>query len=200
MKKKKRQASELADVASDLEAEIAELESLTGRISRVELNSQKNIVRAAELLKEASDSHERFITYLRTLIESVEQLRQRQNASAAALSEFSTELDGRRQLYEALQQRFGKLGDEARQVSELVRDTVRPNGHTQSEREQMLERLRVANQLLVAAVESARALATDADEANMADLQRDADALRQQLESLSQKLQKVEISIAPPKS
>jgi chromosome segregation ATPase len=200
VKKKKRQASELADVASDLEAEIAELESLTGRISRVELNSQKNIVRAAELLKEASDSHERFITYLRTLIESVEQLRHRQNASAATLSEFSTALDGRRQLYEALQQRFGKLGEEARQVSELVRDTVRPNGHTPSEREQMLERLRVANQLLVAAVESARSLATDADEANMTDLQRDADALRQQLESLSQKLQKVEISIAPPKS
>jgi hypothetical protein len=188
VKSKKKPLSELAEAMGDLEEEIGKIEALTRRMSKLELDSQKTIVGAAELLKEAAESHGRFAASLRTVVEGVDSIRQRQNASAATLSELASALDERRRLYEGLQERFVTLGEEARRVTSLF------EGGGGEDKEQLLAKMRAAAEALSPVVESARSLATDAAGAGITDLQRDADALRQQLHALAQKLRKA----APP--
>jgi chromosome segregation ATPase len=182
--KKKRPLSELATAAGELEAEIDKIDALTRRLAKLELDSRKNILSAAELMKEAADGHGRFATQLGAVVDAVNALRARQNESAGALNEMAANLDSRRQTFEALEERFGALAQEARRVTELFQEKP-ADGES---RDGLLAKMRSAGEALAPVIESARSLATDAGEAKLSDLQRDADGLRQQLQALANKL------------
>jgi chromosome segregation ATPase len=194
VKNKKRPLTELASAALDLEDELTAIEALTRRLSRLELDSRKSIVGAAELLKEAADGHTRFAMRLRSVVESIDTLRRRQNESAAALSGLSESLDQRRRAHDELGDRFTALGHEARKVAELFQATAPAEGAPELGREELRAKVATAGDSLATLVESARALATDAADAKMTDLHRDADALRQQLQALSNKLKQAAIA------
>lgn len=183
-KTKKGAVSALATAAAELEAEIDTIEALTRRLSKIELDSRKNIVAAAELMKEAAEGHGRFATQLGSVVEAVNALRARQNESAGALNEMAANLEARRQTYEALEERFGALAQEARRVTELFQEKPAEG----ESRDGLLAKMRSAGEALAPVIEAARAVAAEAATANMTDLQRDADGLRQQLQALANKL------------
>jgi DNA repair exonuclease SbcCD ATPase subunit len=185
----------ISDIAADFEAEVVRLEGITARIARIELTTDRTIQRAGELMKEAAESHERFLAKLSALIEAVDSARQRHNASAEVLSQCAQALEGRRVEYEAFQQRFAALGSEAREIIGMIQPATQESADPDGEA--MLKRLRVARQRLDGAAESARALSRDARAANLTDLEREADAINQQLQSLSRKLKTVEPASGP---
>lgn len=182
--KKKRPLSKLATAAAELEAEIDKIDALTRRLSKLELDSRKNILSAAELMKEAADGHARFATHLGAVVEAVNALRARQNESAGALNDMAANLDSRRQTFEALEQRFGELAQEARRVTDLFQEKPAEG----ESRDGLLAKMRNAGEALAPVIESARSLAADAGQAKLSDLQHDADGLRQQLQALANKL------------
>jgi uncharacterized phage infection (PIP) family protein YhgE len=196
-KKQSEQDSSIASVAGELEADVASFESLTARISRMELGTEKDILRAAELLNEAANSHKRFLEHLRDLIVHIDGVRGRQNASAAALSDAATKLDARRQTYVDLQQRFAALGAVAQEVNELVRQSADTERDTPEARQASVDGLRAAQERLHTAIDAARSLVADARAAQLGELERQADALRQQLSSLANKLSRVESALGP---
>jgi DNA repair exonuclease SbcCD ATPase subunit len=192
---KEAKTRSIVDVASELDDEVTSFETLTARVAKLELGSHKEILRAAELLGQAAESHKRFLEQLRSLIGAIDDVRSRQNQSAATLSAHATRLDERRMTYEQLQQRFASIGVDAHEVNALIQRA--PPAETPEAREENLTRLRQARERLTASVDAARVLVADAREAQLSDLERQADALRQQLSALAKKLQHVEDAHAP---
>ncbi len=188
-------AGALGSVAAELDRDVQTFESLTLRIAKLELTSEKELRRAAELLDQAAESHKSFLAHLRELVTEIDAVRSRQNASAAALSEQASKRDARRLIYVDLQTRFAAIGSEAHEVNELVRETSESGLATPEERAATLERLAEARTRIAASVAAAKQLGQDARAAELADLERQADALRQQLQSMSGKLSRVELAI-----
>src|SRR5262245_28906507 len=96
----------IAEIAGENENDVASFENLTSKVDRLELSSHKDIVRAAELLEEATTSHKAFLAHLTQLIQAVDSVRGRQNVSAETLSTCASRVDERRKAYESLQVRF----------------------------------------------------------------------------------------------
>jgi chromosome segregation ATPase len=193
----KEKSASIVEVASELDDEVTSFETLTARVAKLELGSHKDILRAAEILGQAAESHKRFLEHLRALIAAIDDVRTRQNQSAASLSAHATLLDERRQTYEALQQRFAAIGAEAHEVNALIQQGMEARSEEPAERDQSLARLRQARERLSGSAEAARALVADARAAELSDLERQADSLRQQLHALAKKLQRVEEAFAP---
>jgi DNA repair exonuclease SbcCD ATPase subunit len=188
------QPPSLSDVAGGLETEVGRLEGITARVARLELNGERNLQRAAELLGQAAESHERFLSRLRALVDTVESAKQRHNHAADTLARCTSDLEARHRQYQALQERFGALASEARDVIGLMQGGVDEEG---PDPDGPVERLRAASLRLRATAEAAGLLGVDAREANFLDLERQADAVRQQLHALSRKLQRAEQAADP---
>lgn len=167
----------LATAAAELSAEVLTFESLTERLGRAEVTNEEQLTKAAELLGQAAQSHQRFLEVLRVVVTGVEDARQRQNASAVMLSNIEEALVARRGEYDALQQRFQVLGEAVGAVRELLaRASEAP------------DEIEVAREKLGQLIEAAQTLAGDARTARILDLEQQGHAMFQQLESLSRKL------------
>jgi chromosome segregation ATPase len=167
--------SAFATAAAELTAEVHRFESLTERLGRLELASEEQMTKAADILSQAAQSHLRFVELLRAVVTGVEDARRRQNQSAVSLSNLEEGLNERRSAYEALRARFEKLGEGARELRERL-----GAGDGSHARERLDE--------LIAA---ARDLAGEARSAELVDLEREGHAMYQQLEALSRKLARV---------
>jgi chromosome segregation ATPase len=189
------QPDSIARIAAEIEADVASFESLTTRVDRLELSTYKDIVRAAELLEEATKSHKDFLAHLTRLIQAVDTVRGRQNASAETLSTCATRVDERRKAYEALQVRFASLGTDAHAINQLILDGATTERKTPDAQRESATQLETAHERLTVAVETARSLVDDAKAAAMVDLERQADALRQQLQSLAHKLRHLQVKM-----
>lgn len=171
----------------DLADTVEELERLTSRSAKLELTTRGEILRAGELLAKAADSHRAFLTHLGALTQAVGALRDRQNASAASLSEHAQRLDERRKEHEALEQRFTTLGEAARDIGEIVRAGAGEENGAGG----VKARLASAKGRLAEAVEAARVLAHDAREAKFPELESQAHAIRQQIGALLRKIEEL---------
>lgn len=186
----------VATAATELHNTLEHIEVLTSRVGKLELVNRNEIVRAGELLQKAAEGHKSFLAHLTALTQAVNVLRERQNASADQLSQHAQRVEQRHIEHQQLEQRFTSIGAAARDVSTLMQDSGGGNGTpTEPDREAMGKSLTVAEERLSAAVEEARGLASDAREASFVDLERQADAMRQQLQSLLKKLDEARASL-----
>lgn len=185
--------------AAELHATIDEIDRLTSRLQKVELASREEITRAGRLLEEAAEAHKRFLAHLTAVTQLIAAMRDRQNASAVQLSQYAQHLEERHQQHVVLDERFAALGDTARQISVLIKDGVVPEPEPGAEPPSAAEvaaKLAPVKERLAEGAEEARALQADSREAGFVDLERQADAIRQQLRSLLNKLE--HISGSPP--
>jgi len=185
----------IAKIAGDIENDVTSFENLTSKVDRLELSSHKDIVRAAELLEEATASHKAFLGHLTQLIQAVDAARGRQNVSAETLSTCAARVDERRKAYEELQIRFASLGTDAHAINQLILDGASSERKTPEEQRKSAAQLEAAHERLSIAVETARSLVADAKAAALVDLERQADALRQQLQSLAHKLRHLQVKM-----
>jgi chromosome segregation ATPase len=183
MSKKKNGASQapVINAAYALTEAIDTLERVTVRCGKLELTTRNEISHAGELMGKAAESHRAFLACLGDLTQAVGALRDRQNASAALLSQQAERLDERRKELEALEQRFAALGDAAREIGEAMKSSP-------TEPEAMKANLLGSKDRIAAAVELARALSQDAKDAKFTDLDSQAHAIRQQLAALLRKI------------
>ncbi len=170
----------LRESAAGLDAELEKFEALTRVVVHTALESHENLDLAADALRQAADSHERFGEHLKALIHAVERARDRQHHSATALNARGEELRKRREELGDLRERFAKLGEQARQLNGLVQ-WAGPN--EQPDRGEMLERVGAARTRIVKVIEGARELALLARAARALDLASEAESLEKQLES-----------------
>jgi hypothetical protein len=191
-KRKKRPAAGPKTVESGvgaagaaLEAEIVRFERLTDAARQLPLVSAKNVDRAARTLAEAAESHGRFGTALAALVEAVGAAKERQRRSADALNTIAVEIGRMKDVHELLAAEFVALGEEAAEVSRDVRgiSSAPPGTDTATLLAELDERLGSLST-------RAKELSAKAKDSGLADLQKEARSLWEQMESARGRLSK----------
>jgi ABC-type transporter Mla subunit MlaD len=85
--KKKSGEPEIVRSARELQNALDHMERLTGEIAKAKLTSRGKVSQAAEMLDKAAGAHRQFLAGVAALTQAVAEMRDRQNQSAATLSE-----------------------------------------------------------------------------------------------------------------
>jgi hypothetical protein len=181
--KREKTISEMERAAEALEEEIVRLEGLARSARKIPLNTDKNLVRAAAQLNETLAVPERVAQRLQAVATAMANMQDRQQAALQGLSAFAVELQQRTQLFERHMEDFGALGKAAGEVNaQLVSSDA-----DQSTLLGAVARLHEISEAARAVFEAARA-------ADFPDIAREADVLKQRLNSLRKRL------VLPPPS
>ena len=179
----------LVEAALGLQEAFEEIERLTARSAEVEVSTWGEIVRAAELLNKATAAHHRFAQHLTALSESVSILRDRHNAAIEILAQQAARVDAQRQRHDALEERFKAIAAAALQVDELTKAIPAVDGSDPTASAAAVSAgFPAVREGLGRAIDEARSVESEAKEAGLADLGKRAVAIRQQLESLVNKI------------
>ena len=187
--------SELGAAAAALDEALVRCETLAAEAGRVRLDSEKNLNRAARLLSDAAEGQEQVATHVRALVAAVESARQRQQVNAVALAARAEELQGRVGELQALMTSFSALGQEAKDLNLLMAEVFAKKKDAAAKAE-LLQGLDTIHMRMAGAVATAETIAKAADEKQMVDVARQADAIRQQIHAARNKLELLRQSLA----
>jgi hypothetical protein len=182
-----RKESSLVLAAAALDEELRRYDALADEARRSSINSARSLERAVRIVQESTGRNETVQEKLRGLVAEIEASRVRQVESLHALLEAAKHAQARSEQYDALMQRFAALGESARHVNTVAAeaDAKRAGGAPETE---VLEGLGAIEAQMTAVVAEAEALAVAAESQDWADLKRQADAARQQLLAVKNKL------------
>ena len=186
-KNQSRKESSLVLAAAALDEELRRYDSLAEEAKRSTINSGKTLERAVRIVQESTARNETVQDKLRELVAQIEGSRTRQVDSLNTLLEAARRAQARSEQYDALMKRFAALGESAREVNALAAEADAKREASAPETE-LLEGLGHIETLMAAVVAEAEALASMATEQDWADLKRQADAARQQLLAVKNKL------------
>jgi hypothetical protein len=191
-------ASEVETAAIAFERELRHYEALARAACRDPLDSRKNIERAAGATRDAAAFQERTVVPLQELAAAMSRARERFETASQALGARAQEIQARMADLSALFARFETIQVRASEINARVvqvSTSGRPAGAigVQTLAHELDD---IAGQM-DALVEETRQIATEAHHAQLSDLGRDAEALRQQVLSARQKLMRARTSISP---
>lgn len=175
----------MSAAATATEQALEQLEQLAEFLRRAPLHSAKQIDHAIERTREASRTQQLFVQQLGALIEAVGSARDRQAAAADSINDSVVRVEARALKFSALQSRFGALGEAAKSLNALVmafQDQKKSAGATPIPTE-LVEKLGVIETKMDEVIEEAKKLADEGRADELHDFARDADALRQQIQS-----------------
>lgn len=173
-------APDLVAAAEALETDIRKLEELSRSVIKIRLHNEKSITRAARELREALAQPERLAEDLQQLAAAMGHMQERQRRALEPLAERAAEIEQRAAKISDYMQRFAALGAEAGEATQLLQTASRNGdpGAVFSDVEGRLARI----------TDKARALAEEARSDDLADVAREADALKQSVGALRGKL------------
>jgi uncharacterized coiled-coil DUF342 family protein len=182
-----RKESSLVLAAAALDEELRRYDSLAEEARRSLINSGKTLERAVRIVQESTSRNETVQDKLRELVAQIEGARTRQVESLNTLLEAAKRAQSRSEQYDALMKRFAALGESARAVNTRAADAdaKRQAGAPETE---LLEGLGSIETQMASVVAEAETLEQIATEQDWADLKRQADAARQQLLAVKNKL------------
>jgi hypothetical protein len=186
-KNQSRKESSLVLAAAALDEELRRYDSLAEEAKRSPINTGKTLERAVRIVQESTGRNATVQDKLRELVAQIEESRTRQVASLNTLLEAARHAQLRSEQYNALMTRFAALGESAREVNTLAAeaDARRQAGAPETE---LLEGLGHIETQMATVVAEAEALGDIATEQDWSDLKRQADAARQQLLAVKNKL------------
>jgi len=177
MGKDKKPQSELLLAAEALEAELDRAEVMSRSVRRIRLDSEQNLTRAAEALKQLLALPERLGECLKLLSVAMANLQARQQAALEPLATFAQELRARQDLFARHMLAFADLG---RAGGEL--------GATLGKAEDRDVALAEAGSRLQDIADRARALAEAARADDFPELAEQADVLKQRMTAVRKRL------------
>jgi hypothetical protein len=187
MVRKQDDAPEIIQAAEAIERDLQRLEELSRSIRKMRLNSEKSIARAGRTLQEALQQQEQLAAGLRVLGEAMVHMQERQQTAIAALASRAVEIQEQASKVTAHMEMFAALGTKAAEATQLLQMLPPPygtgepgeNGAAVDPPAQLIK----IETLLGALAEEAKALATSADLADLSEISREANSLRQRLDS-----------------
>lgn len=167
----------LGQAAAALDAELRRFDQIAELLSRLKLDSEKNLDRAARAVQEAAQSEEKVVAAVRDLVAAVARARERQEGQARSVAERAREVGTRRQELQTIVGSFAELGVEASAINLILKE-----GGNLGEAAERMEKI----------AGSAKTLRDDAENRDFAEAARQAESLRQQMLSARNKLKLVE--------
>lgn len=181
-------AGSLGEAAEALEATLRRFEELTAGACKVQLNSEKNLARAARAINEAAASQERIASALGVLVKHINAAQVRQQTTSEQVFARAKEIQERTREFEALMKELIAVGEEAGAItSELQRFTEHGVGE-QNGKQSLKPLLSEVQERMTTAAARAQDVERRAREGGMHEVVRHADSLRQQIEAARAKL------------
>jgi len=179
MAKHEKVVPEIVRVAEELEAEMAQLESIARAAKKARLDSEKNIAKAAGDLSEAVTMPGRMAERLQALSAAMARLQERQQAALEPLAAFAVEIQQRTLRLGQHMESFATLGRAAGEVSAaLATATEAPDEAARGAVDARLQDI----------ADGARALFEAARDDDFPEIAREADVLKQRMGSLRKRL------------
>lgn len=168
-----------------LDEELERFEALAASAERVPLTSERNIEKAAKTINDAAESQKRVGAHIAALIDAITVARQKHDATADKVIARRDVLVERRELHDGLLGRYGQIGKEATEISAFVRQLGEQKDKPAAETVKLLESIIVRMERVVT---DSTALGAEAAKADMEELERNCDSLRQQVQSALNKV------------
>jgi hypothetical protein len=164
--------------------ELEEFERLASGLRTLKLHSQHEVARGGEVLGNVAECHGRISTHVAALMSAITSMRERQSSLASEVETRAAEIQARADVLKGLQARFTALGSAANALNAELKGT-RELANSPQEATQALDAV-VAH--LGELATQAESIAHDSGLANFADVERQAEGLRQQLLSAKNKM------------
>lgn len=180
-----KSASPFAQAALALDSYASELERISNEITNLNIESDNGFERARRLLEKSEGVGKNIGEGMQTLTVSLEDLRQRIENSAQRVTASAVVVEQRHQLTEQLMERLRGLGEMAGKVTVTIDGLRLPKSHVLSEEDKnfISQSIPAFSSQLGVLVDEAYRLKQDAASANMKNLERNSDSLRQTLQS-----------------
>ncbi len=188
---KDEEQSQLGQAAAALESELQKFEQLAHLARKIDLNSERNLQKAAQATQEAAESQQRVADQVRRLVQAISAARDRQQAVAEAIQERAGELQQRRAEFDEVLQEFGNLGNEASQINALVGQVSLPKAPGVPEPNalgEVVAKLQEIQSRMGQIVERAQGLADRALQKDMVDIAQQAESLQKQVHASRNKV------------
>jgi hypothetical protein len=185
--------SPLVLAAAALDDELRAYDALAEEGRHTPLNTEKGLERVLRVVRESTARNDSIQEKLRGLVAEIEEARLRQVGSLEALLEAARAVQARTEQREGLRQRFATLGESA--VNTLANEVSakREGGASDDE---VLEGIGRMQNHMAGVVSEAEGLAALAAEQDWPDLARQADAVRQQVHAVKNKLALAQRAVA----
>lgn len=186
---------ELVAAARTLESEVARYEQTLAELARADIVSEKTLLRAGRSLEACAEHQQRLASLLQVFAAAMGQIQARQEKCIAATGEAMHHVKARHDARVELLGRVAALGVQAREINEPIEglgaasDGAGPSANVIGS----LEAVRSKTEAVIA---EAGALRTLAKESDWHDIERDTDALHQQLEDARNKMLRIHRTLA----
>ena len=184
----------LAEAARALEAEVEHFESVVVEGRGLEMTTEQTLQRARSLLESCAECEQRMASQLQAFVTAMQGVQERQRRGMDAVAEIAAKVQGRIEGRNTLLDRFSALGAKAGEMTEPMSRVLAPSPSVAP------PAVIAALQQIVARtdeiVAEADRVAREAREGEWADIAREADALKQQVESARNKVLQVQRRVA----
>ena len=184
---RKDDVAEIVQAAQVIEQDLERLEGLSRSVQNARLDTDKNIARAGRILGEAVQQQEQLGASLRKLGESMGRMQLRQQAAIESIAARAQDVQRQATLLTEHMERFAALGVKAAEATRLLQalPSTDESGATESEVAggQATVMLVDVEARLHALSDEAKALAHSARAAELTEVSKDADSLRQRIDS-----------------
>lgn len=189
MPTKDRLTGPLTLATAELEAEILHYEQTSASLDKLPLNSEKTLQRARKVLEECAAHQERLAVLLPAFAQAMQAAQARQQACMNVTAEGTQRIKTRFEERVVLLERIAALGQRAQAINEPVTAILgRDSGQGDPAAEALLRSLDEVGALTEAVIAEADELARAANASEWVDIARDAEALKQQLQTARNKV------------
>jgi hypothetical protein len=175
--------SPLLAAAEAFDSELARFAGLAAGLGRVSLDSQRNLQRAGEMLKEIADCEEQLQVQAQALMAALGGARNAQQAQADLVRAQALEIQRRAEVFAAFMGRFEAIGADATALNASAKElAARDRSPAEMVKDgELLAGLDALEERMTAVASAGEGLATDARKADFEDLSSKVDSLRQQI-------------------
>lgn len=181
-------ASPLTAAAAGLEGELRRYVDLAAAAVKIPLTSEKNIDRAIHAMGDAAEGEKRVLAQVEALGRAITEAREAQQSSTAALNSHGDEVARRRTELEALLARFALLGQVARGMNEAMQKIAGYKANPYAPDDEMRAAMAEMTTNMATAAGHAQDLAAEATGKSFEDVARQAEAMRQQILAVKNRL------------
>lgn len=182
--------SSFGEAAVALDGEFQALEEIAREMERLTIESDKGLERGLQLLQEADGIRQRMTTSMQALAQTLEEARDRNEKAATIVAERAEQLQKRQRDSDLMLERYRALGELVKKAGEAIAQVKQPSTAElpPEQRALLMSKLPAFNDQLGILVDQARELMADAHAANMKNLERNVDSLRQSIQAARHRL------------
>lgn len=186
----KNEPSRLVEIVTEFDQELKRFDYLVGESERVSMTSEKALRRAAKAAAEAAECESRIAGLMRDFAAALNEARERNEATQQRLRDREAEIVRKDALLKSFVQRFGMLGEAAKEVSNALALAIQapPNGDSEGGPSVNADALIKVDDVIARFLDEAKRLGDDARGAELPELAREVEALRKQIQHARNKL------------